>query len=45
MRGHGSGVEFNQPLGWVIEIREGKLRGLRFFLDPAEALQAAGLSE
>ncbi len=45
MRGHGSGIEFDQPLGWVIEISEGKLHGLQIFLDPAEALKAAGLSE
>jgi ketosteroid isomerase-like protein len=44
-RGRESGVEINSPMGWVIEIRGGKLLKAEGFLDPAEALEAAGLSK
>jgi ketosteroid isomerase-like protein len=46
LRGRRSGVAFDQPVGILFEIREGQLLRFETFLDqPAEALQAAGLSE
>jgi ketosteroid isomerase-like protein len=44
-RGRASGVELNIPLGWVGIVRNKKIVYSRFFSDPAEALEAAGLSE
>lgn len=43
-RGHASGVEINVPLGIHLKVRRGKVTYLRFFSEPAEALDAAGLS-
>jgi uncharacterized protein len=46
MHGRGSGITFDQPVGWLFEIRDGQLIRLETFLDdPAEALEAAGLSD
>jgi ketosteroid isomerase-like protein len=42
IRGHGSGVEFDQPMGWVIEVEAEKLRRIRTFLDHAAAIETAG---
>src|SRR5262245_21612538 len=44
-RGRASGVDINVPLGVFTMVRQGKLVYLRFFSDPADALEAAGLSE
>ena len=44
-RGRASGVELDVPLGWVVELRNGKFVYGRFFSDPAEALEAAGVRE
>ena len=41
-RGRASGVELDVPLGWIGEVRNGKIVYARFFSDPAEALEAAG---
>jgi uncharacterized protein len=44
LRGRGSGVSFEAPVGWLFEIRGGKLSRLQTFLDdPRSALAAAGL--
>jgi ketosteroid isomerase-like protein len=43
--GRASGVELDVPLGVVGAVRNGKVVYIRFFSDPAEALEAAGLSE
>lgn len=40
-RGRASGVELDVPLGWVGEVRDGKVVYARFFSDPADALKAA----
>jgi ketosteroid isomerase-like protein len=46
LRGRGSGVSFEAPVGWLFEIRDGKLSRLQTFLDdPASAFAAAGLRE
>ena len=44
-RGKASGVETETPLAFVTEIRDGKTISIRAYLDRAEALEAAGLSE
>ena len=46
MRGKGSGIEIEFPDHWqVFTFREGQIIGHAFFLDEAEALEAAGLSD
>jgi len=44
-RGKASGAETETPLAFVTEIRNGKTISIRAYLDKAEALEAAGLSE
>jgi len=43
MRGRSSGVETESPIGYLVEFRNGKLIQARSYLDPAKALEAAGL--
>ena len=45
MRGRGSGAETESRIATVSEIRNGKATFVRSYLDPNEALEAAGLSE
>jgi ketosteroid isomerase-like protein len=46
LRGRGSGVSFETPVGWLFEIRDGKLSRLQTFVEhPGSALEAAGLRE
>ena len=45
MRGKGSGAETESPTGSVVEFKNGKGIRVRTYLDPKEALKAAGLSE
>jgi ketosteroid isomerase-like protein len=44
-RGKASGAETESPLGYVADLRNGKAIRIRTYLDPNEALEAAGLSE
>jgi ketosteroid isomerase-like protein len=44
-RGQASGVDINVPLGVVGVVRSGRIGYARFFSDPSEALEAAGLEE
>ena len=44
-RGRASGVDINVPLGVFTRVRRGKIVYTRFFSEPADALEAAGLSE
>jgi ketosteroid isomerase-like protein len=44
-RGKGSGVESEAPAGWMFKLRDGKVLRFRAFRDPAQALEAVGLSE
>ena len=44
-RGRASGVEVESPIGWIMEFRGGRVIRMRDYLDPREALEAAGLSE
>ena len=46
LRGRGSGVSFDAPVGWLVEIRQGKLARLQTFVgDPSEALAGLGESQ
>ena len=45
MRGRGSGAETESSLATVVDIESGKATRVRTYLDPQEALEAAGLSE
>src|SRR5215217_3928310 len=46
LRGRGSGVAFDAPVGWLFEIRGGKLWRLQTFLeDPRSAFEAVGLRD
>ena len=44
-RGRASGVDINVPAGVFTRVRQGKIVYARFFSEPADALEAAGLSE
>jgi ketosteroid isomerase-like protein len=44
-RGVGSGVPVDAPLGMVFDLRGGMISRIRGYLDHAEALEAAGLSD
>jgi ketosteroid isomerase-like protein len=44
-RGMGSGVPVDASLGMVFDLRGGLISRIRGYLDHAEALEAAGLSE
>jgi ketosteroid isomerase-like protein len=44
-RGEGSGVEIEQHTFWVNTMRDGRIVHTKLFIDRAEALEAAGLSE
>jgi ketosteroid isomerase-like protein len=44
-RGQGSGAEVDSPAGWVAEFKDGKAVRVREYLDPQQALEAAGLEE
>ena len=45
MRGTGSGAEVESPIAYVYEFKNGKATRIDDFLNPEEALEAAGLSE
>ena len=45
MRARGSGVDLKEPMGWVLEFRDGRVARMRFYAQPAEALEAVGLRE
>jgi ketosteroid isomerase-like protein len=44
-RGKQSGAEVESSLGYLAHYKNGKATEVRTYLDPAEALKAAGLSE
>lgn len=43
-RGRASGIEASWPMGWVSDMREGRLLRLRTYTDQQEALRAVGLA-
>jgi ketosteroid isomerase-like protein len=45
LRGRESKMEFDQPMAWLMDFRDGKLVRMKMFVDRAEALEAAGLEE
>ena len=45
VRGKESGAEAESAAGWVVDIKNDKAVRVIEYLDPAEALEAAGLSE
>jgi ketosteroid isomerase-like protein len=45
LEGRTSGIEIEQPMGWLLELRDGKLVRMFFYSSHAEALEAVGLSE
>ena len=45
MRGEASGAETESPIAYLVDYRDGKATRVRSYLDPREALEAAGLSE
>ena len=46
LRGKGSGIEVEMPeYGWVMTVRDQKVAQATLYMDRAEALEAAGLSE
>ena len=44
-RGEASGAETETPVALVVEEKNGKARRIQTYLDPEEALEAAGLEE
>ena len=44
-RGRASGVDINVPVGVHVRVRHGKAVYVRFFSEPAEALEVAGLRD
>jgi uncharacterized protein len=44
-RGRESGAEVESPIGYVVELRNGRAIRIDDYFNPAEALKAAGLSE
>ena len=44
-RGRGSGLEVDSPTGWLFTVQRGKVVKAEGFLNRAEVLEAAGLSE
>jgi len=44
-RGSGSGIEIDRDVAMVWTVRGGKAAALRFYVDQAEALNAAGLQD
>ena len=44
-RGLSSSAEIEQPVGLIFELRDNRVLRVRSYSDPAEALEAAGLSK
>jgi ketosteroid isomerase-like protein len=44
-RGRASGADVESPIGWLVDFREGRVFRMTDYLDPKEALDAAGLQE
>ena len=44
-RGKASGLATESDIVWLVEFKNGKAIRIREYLDPSEALEAAGLSE
>jgi ketosteroid isomerase-like protein len=44
-RGRSSGIDVESERAFIVELWRGRLISLRFFLQPDDALEAAGLAE
>jgi ketosteroid isomerase-like protein len=44
MRGRESGIELDQPMGWLLTFRDGRLLRYEVYLDHLDARRAAGLA-
>jgi ketosteroid isomerase-like protein len=44
-RARGSGIDMDERLGWVFELRNGRVRRMLFYSSPSEALEAVGVWE
>jgi ketosteroid isomerase-like protein len=44
-RGKASGAETESPIAWVVDFKSGKVTRVLSYLDPKEALEAAGLGK
>lgn len=44
LEGKASGIEIEQPMGWLLELRDGKLARMHFYSSHAEAREAASSS-
>jgi ketosteroid isomerase-like protein len=44
-RGRESGADMESPVGWVVDFKDGKVIRAKAYLDPKEALEAAGLRD
>ena len=44
-RARGRGIDMDERLGWVYELRNGRVCRMLFYASPSEALEAVGLSE
>ena len=42
-RGRASGAEVQSPISWLVEFRAGRVMRMTDYLDPKEALEAAGV--
>jgi ketosteroid isomerase-like protein len=45
LRGRESEVEFDQPMAWLMDFRDGRVLRLQLFTHRSEALEAIGLRE
>jgi ketosteroid isomerase-like protein len=45
IRGKASGVETESPLAWVVDFTNGRVSRMRDYVDPQQALEAAGVEE
>jgi ketosteroid isomerase-like protein len=45
LEGKTSHIKMEQPMGWLLELSDGKLTHMFFYSGHAEALEAAGMSE
>jgi ketosteroid isomerase-like protein len=45
VRGGSSGVSVGQPIGYLFRVRDGRITYARAYLQPEDALRAAGLQE
>jgi ketosteroid isomerase-like protein len=45
VRGRESRAEIESPVGWIVEFKNGKVIQAKAYLDPKQALEAAGLKE